>query len=136
MTFIAFVDALIIPCAVKRHRDSAITQREERNLLTFEELLNDDFGSCGFERGLDGGLGLVNRFRNDYPFARGKPINFNYNRRPTAADIALRLIGMSEPPIVSCWYAKFPAKVLGISLRAFEPSRISRWPEARYASVR
>ena len=125
--------------AGERHRYCAITQSEERNLLTFKKLFNDDFRSLrdprtGQKR-VDCDLCLFNRSGDDDPLSRSKAISFNYDRHTSLSDILLCLRRIVESPKIACRDPKFAAEILGVCFRPFEPGRGPRRPAAQYACV-
>ncbi len=123
----------------ERHRNYAIAQGEERDLLTCKELFNDNFRARWRpgrgQKHVNRKFCLFNGPGDDDSLSRGKTISFDYNRRTTIADIRLRFFRVSKSSKITRWYAKFSAELLGVSLGSFELSRVSRRPATQYACV-
>ena len=128
----AVEDALVVLRRGERDRALAVAQREQRQLLPLEELLQHDLGLAEaplVEVHVEGRARLALVGRDDHALARGEDVRLQDGRVRGAGEVGGGLLAVAEEDVRRGRHPAPLHQLLGVGLRALQPGRGSGRPE-------
>ena len=129
---VAVEDALVVLRRRERHRTLAVAEREQRELLALEELLQDHLGLAEAlltEEHVDGVAGLALVLGDDHALAGREHVGLQHGGIRGAGEVRRRLLAVAEHHVRGGGHAAVAHQLLGVCLRALDARRRAGRPE-------
>ena len=131
---VAVEDSLVVLRRRQRHRALAVAEREERQLLALEELLEDDLGLAEAllgEEDVDRLARLALVLGDDHALARREHVRLQHGRVRRAREVRRRLLAVAEQDVRGGRHAALAHQLLRVRLRPLDPRGRLGGPERR-----
>jgi hypothetical protein len=113
--------ALVVLRGAERQHMGAVRQREEADLFADQKFLDDETAAEMSAESGNGRDALGRVFRDDDALALRQSVGFQNQRMRLRAGVALRVLGIVEPPVGGGGNPVFGAEILDEPLGGFEP---------------
>ena len=131
---VAVEDSLVVLRGRQGHRALPVAERQERELLALEELLEDDLGLAEAllgEEDVDRLARLAFVLGDDHALARRQHVRLQHGRVRRACKVRRRLLAVAEQDVRGGRHAALAHQLLRVGLRPLDPRRRLGGPEGR-----